>query len=121
MKLFKKVNLDFITDNDDLRLINIDNFKKIDISNFIRKNIGYMIFVAALTIAYITNRYHAEKIVRGTSKMEIKLKELKSEHIAIASELMQISKQSEVAKRVRDRNINLEEATEAPIKIETIE
>ena len=120
MKLFKKANLDFITENEDLKLGKVAAIKNFNISDFIQKNIWYMIFLSALTIAYITNRYHAEKIVRETAKMEIKLKELRSEHIAIASELMQISKQSEVAKRINDREIKLEESTEAPIKIEAI-
>ena len=122
----KKGNIEFIEEKTERKEHKFGSIKdlldgSLIANDFILKQLPYIVFLVILAFIYIANRYHAEKIVRGTSKMEIKLKELKSEHIAIASELMQISKQSEVAKRVRDRNINLEEATEAPIKIETIE
>ena len=80
----------------------------------------FIIFLGVLGIFYIGNRYKAEKIVRETNKVQSELKELRSEQIAVASELMQISKQSIVLTLIEKYELNLEESIEPPkiIKVE---
>lgn len=77
----------------------------------------FILFLVVLAIFYIGNRYHAEKVVRETAKIQKELKELRAEKMAIQAELMQISKQSEVAKLVKKHDLNLEESIEPPKKI----
>ncbi len=85
-------------------------------NNFIRQ-LPFIMFLTLLAIFYIANRYHAEKVVRETSKLRTEVKELRAEAITITSKLMNISKQSEVAKMVSERGLNLKESTEPPIVI----
>ncbi len=81
------------------------------------KQLPYVLFMAFLAVVYIANRYHAEKIVGESMRLERELKELRSEKIAIQAELMFISKQSEVAVLVKEKGLGLEESFEPPKKI----
>ncbi len=81
------------------------------------KQIPFIIFLTILAFFYIGNRYHAEKVVRESIILQKDLKELRAESITIASELMFISKQSEVSKLVKKRNLNLKESVVPPKKI----
>jgi hypothetical protein len=79
--------------------------------------IGQLPFIGFLTliaVLYIGNRYHAEGILRQTVKLQAELKELRAESITSASKLMFASKQSEVARMVKEHGLGLEEAVEPP-------
>jgi len=77
----------------------------------------FIIFLSFLAITYIGNRYHAEKVIRDMTKLQEQVMDLRSESITTASELMFISKQSEVVKMVKASQLNLEESVKPPIKI----
>ncbi len=77
----------------------------------------FILFIVVLAIIYIGNRYNAEKIIRETSTIQNEIKDLRSEAITISSELMYISKQSEVEKLIKSKNINLVESAQPPIVI----
>lgn len=77
----------------------------------------FILFLTFLAAIYIGNRYHAEKVARDLTKLQLEVKDLRAESITNASELMFISKQSEVIKMVRGANLNLEESVNPPIKI----
>ncbi len=81
------------------------------------KQLPFIMLMTIFAMVYIGNRFHAEKLVRKTVAMQNELKELRSESISIASELMFISKQSEVSKMVEANNLELREAVEPPKKI----
>jgi len=83
---------------------------------FIRQ-LPFIFLMLFLAMVYIANRFHAEKIVRDTAQLQNELKELKSESITTASELMNISKPSEVIKIIEQNGLKLQEATEPPTKI----
>ena len=68
-------------------------------------NIPYLAFLFTLGILYISNSYYAEKNLRDNAKLTRQLKELKSEFITVRSELMFVSKQSEVAKAVSQKGL----------------
>ena len=53
-----------------------------------------------MAILYIGNSYIAQRTFKNIEELKSELKELRSQHISIKSELMIMSKQSEVAKRV---------------------
>ncbi|HRW62709.1 MAG TPA: FtsL-like putative cell division protein [Bacteroidales bacterium] len=86
-------------------------------NDFILKQLPYIVFVVILAFVYIANRYHAEKMVRESIELSKEISELRSQAITISSELMFISKQSEVAKLVESRGIGLKESVEPPRKI----
>ncbi len=71
-----------------------------------------------MILIYIGNRYHAEKVVRKTVELQNEVRELRSEAITTSAELMFISKQSEVTKLVKRKNLELEELEKPPKIIE---
>ena len=81
------------------------------------KQLPFILYLAFLAIIYIANRYHAESIIRETSALQTEIKELRSEAITTASELMHISKQSEVIKLINSKNIDLVESKDPPVII----
>jgi hypothetical protein len=88
-----------------------------------RKNVvnqlPFIIFLCFIGIIYIGNRYHAEKVIRDISSMQEEVKNLRAEEITTASELMKISRQSEVIKLIKERGLGLEESTDPPAKIKS--
>ena len=86
-------------------------------SDNVIKQIPYILFLTIIAIIYIGNRYQAEKIVRESIVLNNEVKELRSEAITTTSELMYISKQSEVAKLVEKKGLDLKEAVVPPQKI----
>jgi len=81
------------------------------------KQLPYIIFLVVLAFIYIGNRYHAEKIVRRNIELQKEINDLRAESITRAAELMLLSKQSEVAKQVKARGLDLEESLVPPKKI----
>ena len=86
-------------------------------NEFFVSTLPFIFFLALLGIMYIGNSYHAEKMVRRTKQLEQELKQLQPEAIATSSELMQQSNQSEVARLLKEKNLELIESREPPIKI----
>jgi hypothetical protein len=62
------------------------------------RQLPFLFFLAFLGLLYIGNGYYAERTVRKINKVGTEIKELKSEFITTSSELMFLSKQSEVAR-----------------------
>jgi hypothetical protein len=88
--------------------------------NFLSKDyvilqLPFILFLTLIGLAYIANGFFAEKSVRDISRLNTKLKELKSEYIISKSELMFMSNQSEVARSVVP--FGLKESTVPPKKI----
>lgn len=79
--------------------------------------IPYVLFLALLAVLYIGNRYRFEKLVREGQTMQVEVKNLRAESITMASQLMYISKQSQVAKLVEEKGLGLEESVVPPKKI----
>lgn len=77
--------------------------------------IPFIFFLTLVTLCYIANGYYAEEQIRKQNKLTNEIKELRSEYIISKSDLMFISKQSEVAKRVL--SLGVKESVEPPVKI----
>ncbi len=86
-------------------------------NDFFVSQLPFIFFLTFFGIIYIGNSYHAEKMVRRTKQLEQELKKLQPEAIATSSELMQQSNQSEVARLLKEKNLDLIESREPPIKI----
>ncbi|HDZ40961.1 MAG TPA: hypothetical protein ENH59_04705 [Bacteroidetes bacterium] len=80
-------------------------------------NLPFLFMLTVLGAFYIANRFHAEKIIRKTDVLLEEVKELRAEAMATASELMYISKQSQVTNQVNQRGLKLKELKEPPYKI----
>ena len=83
----------------------------------ILKNLGYIFMLTILGALYIANRFHAERITRETASMQKEVKDMRAESLATTAELMYASKQSEVYRQVKDRELGLEELREPPFKV----
>ena len=58
----------------------------------------FLLFISFLAVIYIANGYYAEGKIRKENKLTEELKDLRSEYIITKSDLVFVSKQSEVAK-----------------------
>lgn len=81
------------------------------------RQLPFVLFLTLLGIIYIGNRFHAERMVRKISEMKTEVGNLRSEEITITSELMNISRPSEVAALVASKNMGLKESMVPPKKI----
>ena len=107
------------TDRDEKRPIRAKEF--IDGSILTReamtRQLPFVLFLTVLAVLYIGNRYHAERMVRKITETELEVKNLRAEQITIAAELMNISKPSEVAAIVNEKNLGLKPSVEPPKKL----
>lgn len=80
------------------------------------KHVPFILFIAFIAILYIANGYYADDKFREMNKTTTQIKEAKTEFILVKSDLMFMSKQSEVAKAVEP--MGLMEPIAPPMKIE---
>ena len=78
-------------------------------------NLPYLAFLAVIAIIYIANTYYAEKTFKEIESTKIELKELRYQYITTRSNLMYLSKQTEIAGRAKQ--FGLTETTSPPYKI----
>lgn len=95
-------------------------FKSVLSGSFLSKekvteSLPFIFFITFLGICYIANGYQTEKVIRQLYNTNNELKELRSEYITTKSDLMYISKQSQVAKATA--GFGLKELTSPPKKI----
>lgn len=79
------------------------------------KHVPFILFLSLIAILYIANGYWADDKVRQVNRTASQLKELRSEYISTKSDLMFVSKQSEVAKSAE--KLGLKEPITPPMKI----
>ncbi len=91
---------------------------RVDLSCLSMSNARYPLFVAGLTFIYINFQLEAEKNLRRLSDLNKEIKELRYESITTSAELMNMSKQSEVLRRVEAEGLDLKELTEPPRLLE---
>ena len=81
------------------------------------KQVPFFLFLTALTVIYIYNGHHADKMQRTIAKTTREVKELQHEYKTVKSEVMFRSKQSELVKAVEP--LGLKELVEAPIVLKS--
>jgi len=79
------------------------------------KNLPFLAFLAIIAIIYIANTYYAEKTFKDIEATKVELKELRYKYITTKSNLMYISKQSEIS--VRATLLGLKESKVPPYKL----
>ena len=79
------------------------------------QQLPFLFFLVFMALCYISNGYYAEQKIREINNITSELKELKSQYIISKSELMFISKQSEVAKAAEP--LGIKESVVPPKKI----
>lgn len=77
--------------------------------------IPFIVFVGMLAIIYIANRHYAERTVREIDRLGREVKEMNWDYKALSADLMKLTTQTEIAKRVD--SLGLKERTEPPKKI----
>jgi hypothetical protein len=117
-------NIEFIDQNQERKDYRKARFKDVlDGSLLTRDNVvsqlPFVLFLTLLLVLYIGNRYHAERVIRQSLKLQTELKELRAKAISTASELEYLSNQSQVARLVEQKNIGLKYSDKPPVKIDS--
>ena len=80
------------------------------------QHVPFILFLALIAILYIANGYYADDKIREVNRVSNEIKELRTEYISSKSDLMFVSKQSQIAAAVD--TLGLKEPVVAPLKIE---
>ena len=83
----------------------------------VMKQARFILLLVMVAFASITNRNHAEKTVIRLNQLQGDVKELRAKSITISSDLVRISRQSEVVRLVNRYELGLEENLEPPKKL----
>jgi hypothetical protein len=122
MSWFKKI-ADAIRGSEDFSDIKSSTIRDILNGNiltkrFFQKQYGLLIMIAVLAFLYVDNRYYCETQQAQEIALKKKIQDAKYESLTISAELMEISRQSNVMKKVNESGLPLIESTTPPIVIE---
>jgi len=81
------------------------------------KQSRFILLLVLIAFLSIANRNHAEKTVIHLNRLQSDVKELRARSISTSSELVTISRQSEVKHLVNTYDLGLEENLEPPKKL----
>lgn len=81
------------------------------------KQSRFVLLLVLIAFLSIANRNHAEKKVIQLNSLQSDVKEMRAKSISISSDLVQISRQSEVVRLVNRYDLGLEENLEPPEKL----
>ncbi len=118
----KKQEKEFLSGKDEFKELKGITFKEFLHGRFLAgkqvgQQWGFLAFIVFLGVLYIGNRYQTERLLDRQAKLSKELNQLKYEAITTSSELMNMSKQSEVMERVRKEGIELEVLKTPPGKL----
>jgi len=122
MSWFKKI-VDAVRGSEDFSDIKSSTVRDILNGNiltkkFFQKQYGLIIMIAVLVFLYVDNRYQCENQQVREIELKKKIQDVKYESLTISAELMEISRQSNVMKKVNESGLPLVESTTPPIVIE---
>jgi hypothetical protein len=83
----------------------------------ITRQLPFVLFLAFWGILLIANRNWSGSTIREIQVLQEELDELRSESITLSAKLMDASRPSEVAKKVEEAHIGLEEPVKPPQKL----
>ncbi|MDR3134171.1 MAG: hypothetical protein LBU42_09185 [Prevotellaceae bacterium] len=86
------------------------------VNDTLSKHGWYLIYLVGLALFYIGFHYNMAQTVKQTRQLEREVKNLQAEYATKASELMRLSKQSEITRMLHERNITTVAAPKAPPK-----
>jgi Bacteriodetes cell division protein (FtsL-like) len=79
------------------------------------KHLPKILFAMLLGILYISNSHYADKTTREINRAQSEVEDLRADFTTLKADVMFASKQSEVARRVKD--LGLKESVRPPFKI----
>jgi hypothetical protein len=79
------------------------------------KYMPYILFLTFITLFYIGNTHYAEKTIRRIDKIKVETEDLRADYTTLASDYMEASKQSEVARNVAP--LGLVESSSPPYQV----
>ncbi len=74
-----------------------------------------ILFVMLLSLIYISNTHYAEKTTRAIDRAQSEVEDLRADYTTLKADVMFASKQSEVARRVKE--LGLKESLRPPFKV----
>lgn len=83
----------------------------------LKRNLWFILYLAGLGLAYISVGYYTEGLYMRRVELEREVRDLRFESITTASELMGLSVQSEVERRVEEAGLGLKRNGVPPVKI----
>ena len=83
----------------------------------VTKQLPFLFFLAFLAMLLIANRNWSERTIRQIEVLQDTIDELRSESITMSAKLMDASRPSEVAKKVEEANLGLQEQIRPPQKL----
>ncbi|MFZ5939446.1 MAG: FtsL-like putative cell division protein [Bacteroidota bacterium] len=84
---------------------------------FVVRQRRFMLLLVLIAFLSIANRNHAEKMVIMGDRLQDEVKEVRAHSISVSSELMRVSRESEVIRMIRQNGMNLEESLDPPKKL----
>lgn len=81
------------------------------------KQSRFILLLVLIAFISIANRNHTEKTVIRLNQLQSDVKEMRAKSITISSDLVRISRQTEVARLVNRYELGLEENLEPPKKL----
>lgn len=85
------------------------------------KQSRFILLLVLIAFASIANRNHSEKTVIRLNRLQGDVKEMRAKSITFSSDLVRISRQSEVVRLVQRYDLGLEENLEPPKKLIKVE
>jgi hypothetical protein len=86
---------------------------------WILKNLGFFLFLALLAVIYIANGHMADRTIRKINDTGKELKELQYEYKTLKSEVMFMSKESEMVKTAAPLGLKIDTVPPARIVYES--
>lgn len=81
----------------------------------VTRQLPFLIYLTFLAIIYISNNYACQRLAMAIERIKNENKILRYEHISVKSQLMYLSRQSEVVERLE--GTGLREALHPPVKL----
>jgi cell division protein FtsL len=94
------------------KILDPENYIRLD---WVGRNGIFMFFLFLVVIFYIYNSHYSIKTQYSIKKLDEEIKELNSEYIILKSEIMNLSKQSEVAKMVEADSLKIITTPPSPL------
>ncbi|SDL34512.1 hypothetical protein SAMN05421823_105257 [Catalinimonas alkaloidigena] len=79
--------------------------------------VPHLLFLVLLGLLYIANSHYANKTYRKLARLDAQVEDLRVDYTSQKAKYMFYSKQSEVARRIREQNLGLVESARPPLKI----
>jgi len=78
-----------------------------------------LIMMAILAFMYVDNRFYCETQLAKVIELKKNIQDVKYESLTISAQLMEISRQSNIQRMIKERGLNLIESATPPVVIET--